>query len=400
MKKIIFITLDSPYIDRRILLFAKSLQTIGYDCSVLTSYAVAEQGFEDINILNLCSTGKKASGIVIIKEFLKRHFSLSVLNLAKQVYLACFARDDYSPFINEMTKFIKKTKADIYIACDLPVLPVGYAGKQTNNAILIYDAHEFYTEQASLSLKTKKKLKAVENDLIGHADCLITVNNDIANLFKKEYLLDKIHVIMNATECCKYERNFLHDIIHIDRKIPVILYQGGFIPNRNLQKLVELSSYLKTSVLIMLGWGVMEKELKIMAENLGVLNKRIFFIPKIPQTELISYTRSATIGIIPYPDIDLNTRYCSPNKLFEFICAEIPIAANNVLVTVQKMLQHHNIGFNINLKDPKTCASKIEKIISNKNLMEKYKSSLQNAGELFNWSKEEKKLLNIFSSWT
>ena len=50
-------------------------------------------------------------------------------------------------------------------------------------------------------------------------------------------------------------------------------------------------------------------------------------MPAVPQAELLEWTAAADIGIIPYQPVDLNTRFCSPNKLFEYIAAGIPSSA-------------------------------------------------------------------------
>ena len=52
-------------------------------------------------------------------------------------------------------------------------------------------------------------------------------------------------------------------------------------------------------------------------------------MPAVPQSELLQHSASADVGIIPYPHVDLNSYYCTPNKLFEFIQARLPILAND-----------------------------------------------------------------------
>jgi len=397
MKKILIITLDSPHIDRRTLLFAKALKEIGYQTSILTPYAEIEKGFEDIEIINLSSNEKRTKAVVTTKELLRKYSPAFLFNFAKKFYRKFFAKHGYIPFFEELIKTVRKIKADIYIACDLPTLPIGYEGKITNKGLLIYDSHEFYTEQVALSDKEKALLSEIERSLIHNVDLLITVNEDIANLFKERYLYQNVKVILNATLCTKKQKNYLHDIIGINRNIPIILYQGGFAPNRNLDKLIQLSSYLNRSVLVMLGWGIIEKDLKNKATNLNILNKKVFFVPKIPQSELISYTTSASLGIIPYPQIDLNTKYCTPNKLFEFICGEIPIIANKELVTVNNILRRHNIGTHIDFNDLEEAAITLEKLLVNRDLIKVYKKNLNNTKKILNWENEKKKLQKIIS---
>ena len=397
MKKVLFITLDSPYIDRRTLLFAKASKEIGFQTSILTPYAEIEEGFEDIEIINLSSNEKRTKAVVTTKELLRKYSPAFLFNFAKKFYRKFFAKHGYIPFFEELIKTVRKIKADIYIACDLPALPIGYEGKITNKGLLIYDAHEFYTEQVALSDKEKAILSEIERNLIHNVDLLITVNEDIANLFKERYLYQNVKVILNATLCIKKQKNYLHDIIEINRNIPIVLYQGGFTPNRNLNKLVQLSSYLNRSVLVMLGWGTIEKDLKNKATDLNVLNRKIFFIPKISQAELLSYTSSASVGIIPYPAVDLNTKYCTPNKLFEYICAGIPIAVNKDLQTVNKLIQDYKIGFSIDLNDLKNSAEKIENLLKDKEKINFYKKNLEYAKGILNWEMEKKKVQNIFT---
>ena len=75
--------------------------------------------------------------------------------------------------------------------------------------------------------------------------------------------------------------------------------------------------------LVFLGPGVEKRpELSEIAAGAGTLGSRVFFLlDAVDQRQLLEFTASADIGIIPYPPIDLNSRLCTPNKLFEFIVA-------------------------------------------------------------------------------
>lgn len=42
------------------------------------------------------------------------------------------------------------------------------------------------------------------------------------------------------------------------------------------------------------------------------------------------YTSSADFGILFYENNCLNHNYCSPNKMFEYLMAEIPVIASNL----------------------------------------------------------------------
>lgn len=157
-----------------------------------------------------------------------------------------------------------------------------------------------------------------------------------------------------------------------------------------------MATHLENSLLVMLGWGDLESKLRKLASDLNVLNKKVFFIPKISQKELISYTSSAKIGIIPYEPCDLNTKFCTPNKLFEFICAGIPIAYNSKLVTVDRIIKQYSIGIQIDINDPKGSAQILDNLLVQSKLYNSLEVNVSKANQVVNWENEEK---NYFMSF-
>jgi len=86
----LFITFDSPHIDRRILLFARAFKELGLQPAILTPYGETEKGFEDIEIVNLCSHSKGAGTVIAVKEFLRTRAPSSVFNIARRIYKSLF----------------------------------------------------------------------------------------------------------------------------------------------------------------------------------------------------------------------------------------------------------------------------------------------------------------------
>ena len=58
------------------------------------------------------------------------------------------------------------------------------------------------------------------------------------------------------------------------------------------------------------------------------LQERIRFIPPAKQTVLRNWTAGADLGVIPYENTCLNHWFCSPNKLWEYPVAGVPILAS------------------------------------------------------------------------
>jgi len=58
--------------------------------------------------------------------------------------------------------------------------------------------------------------------------------------------------------------------------------------------------------------------------------ERARFVPMAPHAELVEWTSGATVGIIPYENVGLNHWNCSPNKLWEYPNAGVPILASRL----------------------------------------------------------------------
>ena len=81
----------------------------------------------------------------------------------------------------------------------------------------------------------------------------------------------------------------------------------------------------------MMGWGGIEPRLKKIADqiNQSSLEQRdsapVRFIGPAPQDELVLWTAGATVGAIPYENTGLNHWFCTPNKLWEYPNARVPL---------------------------------------------------------------------------
>lgn len=392
MKTVCMITQDAPHIDRRILLQAKTLIENGYKVSIVYPFGESNDDFSDVGIdyIPIKQQINIKNNLSYIKRVIRTFLPQKLYEKLKEVYFK-FADTNFIDYEEELKQEALRIKYDIYVAHDLPVLPIAhYAAKQYNSK-LVYDSHEFFTGQ--IALKTNRKLffEQIEKKYIYDVDLMFTVNEDIAELFNKTYGLNEIKILYNSIEdnIATFEKINLHEKLSIDKSINIILYQGGFLEDRNLEVLVESSQYLdENNVLVMLGYSFLEEKLKNIAKKFNIINRKVYFMDRVPQKELLSYTAGATIGVIPYPDIDLNTKYCTPNKMFEFITAELPIVANEKLVTVSRMLKKLDIGYFISFDSPKCIAEGLNKsIFEMKNVS--FQDNLKKAKDKLSWRNQE-----------
>lgn len=109
-------------------------------------------------------------------------------------------------------------------------------------------------------------------------------------------------------------------------------YVGALGLGRGLNLLVESLRFLPPEYnVIIVGTGTGQERAAVLrhAEDTGVAG-RVNVIPAVPYWELQRVCRTFTCGALLIEDNCLNNRYCSPNKIFDFIAAGCPSVVTGV----------------------------------------------------------------------
>lgn len=247
-------------------------------------------------------------------------------------------------------------------ANDLPTLNAAYKLVKKQNAKLIYDSHEIFIETLnqffpryskgmkkfifSLLLKIMRiHGRITEKRLIKKIDVFVTVNESILDYFSNTYDIRNGHVLMNFPS--KLDPPIIainyRSLYNWSADDIVILYQGNLNEGRGLRILLETIVTMPFLYkLVLVGDGVLKKELKTYCTSHN-LNDRVKFTGQVPLQALVSYTKGADIGVSLLEEFNLSKKMASPNKLFEYIQAGIPILSTNTFES-KKIIESHDIG--------------------------------------------------------
>lgn len=285
--------------------------------------------------------------------------------------------------------FLKK---DLLLANDLDTLLPNYLISKIFSKKLIYDTHEYYTEVPELIGRPKVKSfwLFIEKKIFPRLKNVLTVNHKLADIYSQKYLVP-VTVVKNVP----FKRNSTTFISNKFEKTDktIILYQGAVNMGRGLELMIDTMAKLNNYQLVIIGDGDVSKQLKKQAALLG-LETKVIFLGKIPPKDLHAYTESADVGISLEENLGLSYRYSLPNKIFDYIQAEIPVLASD-LPLINQLMQEFKIGEILRKRDPENLAFLIEKICANK---ESYRESLQKAAVLFNWDVEKKVLITFIEN--
>jgi len=138
-----------------------------------------------------------------------------------------------------------------------------------------------------------------------------------------------------------------------------------------------------------MGYGELENLIKEYSKKYN----NIYFHPAVSPDILLDYTSSADFGISTIEDSCLSYIYCLPNKMFEYLMAEIPVIVSN-LPEMKGLVEKNKIGVVAQENTPKGLKEAIAEAI---NLdKEELKSNIQKVKEIYNWEEQEKVLLDVY----
>jgi len=297
----------------------------------------------------------------------------------------------YAEYSIRLFFFLLFHKSDKIWANDLDTLPASGLAKwlgKTN--MLIYDSHEYFTEVPELQSNpfAKNVWLFFERTFVPKVDYAFTVNKSIADVYTKLYGIP-FHVLRNMP--FKREESPLKSRSELglpENKFLVILQGSGINMHRGAEEAVDAFIQLPNDfALIIAGAGDVIPQLKEAVANANASEKVLFF-NRMPFQELMQYTRACDLGLSLDKDTNLNYRYSLPNKIFDYIQANIPVLVSD-LPELRRVVYENQVGIVLAEHSPKAIADAILSLKENVKLYTELKKNTFEAAKLLCREKEE-----------
>jgi glycogen(starch) synthase len=278
----------------------------------------------------------------------------------------------------------RRFNAHLYITNDLDTLLAGVLCAGASRR-LIHDAHELWPDQwigmGVFPGPVIAWLRIFERVLICRAEAVITVNEFIADVLRSRYGIRRLSVVMNLPDASARASQ---------PSKRTALYHGAYVANRGLENLVLSCAFLQKDVtLVLRGYGELENKLR----QLGRPYDNVRFEKPVPMAQLVRKAAEASVGVVPYLPTNLNNYYASPNKLFEYIRAGIPVVGSDIPF-LRKVIVGENIGCIFNPYDPRSIALAINRATGT-DLLPVFRRSVRRVQDKYSWEHESKKLVML-----
>jgi glycosyltransferase involved in cell wall biosynthesis len=277
-------------------------------------------------------------------------------------------------------------------AMDLFALYAARQWKQRCRAKLIYDAREFYFALGPLQGRGLKQrlISGMERLLIRSADT-VTVSGEMdAEIIRDRYRLATLPtVILNVPPYREpVPSRKLREACNIPIDAKVLLYQGVVHHGRGIGPMIATLPLLPRMHLCVIGDGPARIELATAAQAAGVAD-RVHWLGAISYDDLHAWTCSADVGLCIIEPISKSYEYALPNKLFEYIMAQVPVVTTD-LPAMRRIIQRYGLGVAITVPpEPEAIARAIERALDRNHFI----PLLRAAAKLFSYERQEETVL-------
>ena len=282
---------------------------------------------------------------------------------------------------------------------DLDTLLANYLINKLKGGDLVYDSHEYFLEVPELVKRpiVKKIWGIIERFIFPKLKHVFTVNKSIANIYKKQYGID-IKVVRNVPVIEDKPNVKVRSKADLglpnDKKI-ILLQGAGINVDRGSEEIITAMQWID-AVFLVVGSGDVLPQLKKMVKSLK-LEKKVIFTGKIPFEKLKEYTAIADVGVTLDKATNVNYKFSLPNKLFDYIHADLPVIASN-LIEVKRIIAKYKVGLVLTNHNPKEMAKEISGFLQNERLFSQAKANATDAKSLLNWQLEKQVLIKEYKS--
>lgn len=361
--------------DSQILRDARALISLGlFEQVVVVSVGSSEQnGYERIS---------KHIQVDRIKLWLTLHTPNPVIKLLA-----------YVEFVTRV--YIKYRKLNIRsVSChSCMVLPAGaLLSRHSKNVSLVYSPHEFETERSGIGTFTKLLSRYLESSFIHDANAISLVSPSILEWYKKHYGLNNVYLLRNVSGLNEGETYNLYyrNTFKIPDDALIFLYHGSLGYDRGIDIILDVfSTHTIQHHVIFMGFGNLVQKVSSAAEK----NSNIHYMPAVPPDEIVKYAAGADIGLCLIENTCLSNYYCLPNKLFEYLDANLPVVVSN-FPDLENCVTQYNCGWSVPVQ-PSALRTFIHDELSENQIDEKM-LGVEEARNSLSWKNEQHVLVKMY----
>jgi len=253
---------------------------------------------------------------------------------------------------------------------DLDPLPAGWLAARFSGAKLVYDSHELWPAGRVSVLRGKWfrfLLRTTERFFARRCDAVFQATPSRAKAFAEIYGLSQPLTLRN---CPTYQQPTPSDVLREKVGVPpegrIAVYCGSVTSGRGIEPTLEALALLPDDVhLVFLGHAEPDymQVLQAFCRQRRSLEQRVHWIPLVPYDQIIMHLVGADVGLCLIQNHSLSYYLSSPNKLFEYMMAGLPVVGSN-FPEIGAVIEDADCGVTVDPDDPAAIAEAVRELLA------------------------------------
>jgi glycosyltransferase involved in cell wall biosynthesis len=400
------LTPDEGYLDRRIVQEAASLAQAGHTVHIHAAVdtALRYEGVipAGVEFRRIASPVRRDSRLRRPLRAMKRVVQRLQPAAAALIEASQYRLRDMAAEITKANEgeLLSGLRYDLVFAHDIPVLPLALELKRSWHSRVICDLHELFAEQTAwISSGTGRRYWQSIEARLREVDGILAVNQGVAEYVRERYGPDApmgvVHNSLPYADLRAVRRGpSLSTFYPIPPGMRTMVWAGTLRAQTNLGTLIRGFGKAQLSgwSLAIVGDGPLRDDLVRLVSAEG-LTERIFLGKRAAQDDLVPLAASAHVGLLPYQEESANLRIATPNKLFEYMQARVPIATSD-LPEIARIVRQTGTARIVDFSTPDSTAAGLRTFVE-RELGGISSERLEEAAHQFSWERDELRLSEV-----
>lgn len=249
--------------------------------------------------------------------------------------------------------------ADLYHACGSLAIAAALAARDRKPigpwgrpARVIYDAIDDVSS-SNTALRVPAPIRRwnarTEARWARSADAAITVNDALADRLAARWRSERRPLVVpNVPEApdpalIAEPPDLLRAAAGLAATTRIVLFQGRLGPGLGLDEAADAVLRVPDAALVLLGFGRGLAASQARDADPRYVGRHVTLRALHPD-ELLAWTASADVAIIPLPPVSMNQRLSTPNKFWEALAAGTPVVVVAGLEVMERLVREHDLG--------------------------------------------------------
>lgn len=282
--------------------------------------------------------------------------------------------------------YLMTNRFDAVCGIDLDTIFPCYLAAWIRRKPCVYDAHEIFTEIPELAGRplVRSIWLAVERFVVPRLRFFYTVNESLVEIFRERYGVS-FQVIRNISRLRFPESGPLEN--------PYIFYQGVLNEGRGLEEMIRAMTEIDAK-LILAGEGDLSARLRGIVHELD-LGDKVEFLGYVQPGDLPRWMDEASVAINLRARVALNDYYSLANKFFDYVHSGVPQITMR-FPEYERVNGAYEVAILLDELSLMAVREAVLLLLTDRELHERLRKNCERARHVYNWEKEEPKLLEIY----